>query len=186
LRSANALGQPSVRAIALYAKAMSLMERAPDDARELLEESLALIEAGASDVVYANVHGTLAVLAARRGNRAEALRCIRTAIAYGDAIGDRPPMVGPLHIAVHLVGPTAEPQIAATLAGAVVDGWYRDMSNMVSEPERVTRVSFPEVRAVLGGMRFDAQWDRGAAMSYEDLIALALAEVDAAIDRLVS
>jgi predicted ATPase/class 3 adenylate cyclase len=181
LEAAQELGQPSALAIAHYANGMVQAEVDPDAARRHCEASMALTTGGASDVVYANALGTLAQLFDRGGDSQGAMRTVRESIAYADSIGDRPPMVGTLHTAGRLLTRVAPPETVAVFAGGVFDGWFQAMSEIVPESDRLPVEALTRVEAELGADDYHSAWVRGAAMSYEELVAFALAGLDAAI-----
>jgi tetratricopeptide (TPR) repeat protein len=184
LDAAHTLGQPSALALALYANGMVLAEVDVESARHSCEQSIELTEQGASDVVYANAFGTLAIIATRAGNVREALQTVRRSIAYAHSIGDRPPMIGTLHTAGQLLAPFADPERFAVLAGGILDGWFKPMSNIIRERDRLPEAALVEVEAVLGTDRYRTTRARGAAMSYDELVSLVLAELDAALAAL--
>jgi hypothetical protein len=181
LDAAEALGQPSALALALYANGMVRDEIDPASARRYCEQSIDLTEKGASDVVYANSFGTLALMSARAGDVPEALRDVRRSIAYAHSIGDRPPMVGTLHTATRLLPPVDDPERFANLAGGILDGWFKPMGNIIPERDRLPASALAEVEAMLGSDRYRAARARGAAMRYDELVSLVLAALDAAI-----
>jgi predicted ATPase len=181
LEAARSLGQPSALALALYAQGMVLAEVDVESAVSYCEQSIELTEQGASDVVFANTFGTLALMSARVGDVGEALRAARMSLAYAHSIGDRPPMIGTLHTASQLLATIAEPERFAILAGGILDGWFKPMSNIIPERDRLPRSALADVEGTLGADRYRTARRRGAAMTYDELIALVLAELDAAL-----
>jgi len=184
LESARSLGQPSALALALYACGMVLAEVDIENARHYLEQSIDMTEQGASDVVYANAFGTLALISARAGDVSQALRAARTSIAYAHSTGDRPPMIGTLHTAGQLLTAIAEPERFATLAGGILDGWFKPMSSIIRDNDRLPMSALVDVEASLGTDRYQTARARGAALSYDELVALVLTELDAALTTL--
>ena len=151
LEAARGLGQPSALAIAHYANGMVQAEVDPDTARRHCEASIALTDGGASDVVYANALCVLAQLFERAGDIQNAMRTLRESIAYSDSIGDRPPMVGALHTAGKLLARVASPETVAIFAGGVFDGWFKAMSDIVPERDRIPVDARSLVKAGPGG-----------------------------------
>jgi predicted ATPase/class 3 adenylate cyclase len=180
---ASASGQPSALALALYATGMALLNVDAARAREACERSLALAETGAGDVVYGNTLAMLAILAEREGDQPEATSLVRRSIFHGDAIGDRPPIVGGLHTAGRTLAGVAAPEAIAVIAGGLYDGWYQGMTGTVPERDRLTGAPLAAAEAVLGEDRFRTAWERGAVMSYEELVAFTLAELDEALSQ---
>jgi predicted ATPase/class 3 adenylate cyclase len=183
LRAAHTLGQPSALALALYANGMVLAEIDGDIARRYCQQSIEVTEQGASDVVYANVFGTLALISARAGEVSEALRAVRRSIAYAHAIGDRPPMIGTLHTAGKLLAPVADPERFAILAGGILDGWFKPMSNIIPERDRLPATALADAEAILGTEGYRTARARGATMAYDELVALVVEELDDALVR---
>ena len=181
LEAAHVLGQPSALALALYANGMVLAEVDLESARHYCEQSIEMTEQGASDVVYANTFGTLALMSARSGDVREALRAVRRSIAYAHSIGDRPPMIGTLHTAGQLLSPIADPERFAILAGGILDGWFKPMSNIILERDRLPAAALVDVEAALGTDSYRNARARGAVMSYDELVELVLTELDAAL-----
>src|SRR5581483_10762868 len=68
------------------------------------EESVALTEAGASDVIYGDTQELLARLEFLAGDVPRALRTIKGALAYSTSVGNRPSVVGHLWYAGEIVG----------------------------------------------------------------------------------
>jgi tetratricopeptide (TPR) repeat protein len=184
LEAARALGQPSALALALYANGMVLAEIDAHEARSYCEQSIELTDRGASDVVYANAFGTLALMSTREGDISGALRGVRMAITYAHSIGDRPPMVGTLHTAGRLLAPVADAERFATLAGGVLDGWFEPMSTIIPDRDRLPASALAAVEAALGTDRYRAARARGAAMTYDELVALVVTELDTALAAL--
>jgi predicted ATPase len=184
LEAARSLGQPSALALALYACGMVLAEVDFENARQYLVQSIEMTEQGASDVVYANAFGTLALISTRAGAVPEALRAARTSIAHSHSTGDRPPMIGTLHTAGQLLAPIADPERFAILAGGILDGWFKPMSNIIRERDRLPAAALADVEESLGTDRYQTARARGTALGYDELVTLVLAELDAALTAL--
>jgi hypothetical protein len=106
---------------------------------------------------------------------------VRRAIAYAHSIGDRPPMIGTMYTAGRLLAPIAHPQRLATLAGGILDGWFKPMSDVIPERDRLPVAALVEVEAALGTDAYRTARARGAAMSYDELVDFVLTELDAAL-----
>src|SRR5207253_989015 len=68
LAEARDLANPTTLAIALFGFALAHWQDEPDQARDAIEESLALTEAGASDTIYADALELLARLERTSGD----------------------------------------------------------------------------------------------------------------------
>jgi hypothetical protein len=165
----------------LYANGWTLSLTDQLEARRACEESLRLTEHGASDIVAANCMAMLGVLSMRAGDVAGALRMARDSIAGSDAVGDRPPISGTLHTAARALVGVAEPEVIATLGGAIYAGWYTFMLPRTPVADRLSEVDLDAARKALSPRGFDEAWEAGAAMSYEELIPFVLSALDRAL-----
>ncbi len=174
LDRARAGGQPSSLAVALYARAMGLIDTDPEVAKRECEESLALTESGASDVVYANVHTLLARIAEKKHDPQVAIRFLIRAIEYADMVGDRPPMIDSMFTAARLLA-DADAETLVVLTGGIREGWFASMSQLVRPTEDIPAAGLERARAELGDDGYERAYARGAALSYDELIAFTLA-----------
>ncbi|MGH9920436.1 MAG: hypothetical protein ACRD6W_16400, partial [Nitrososphaerales archaeon] len=182
IEAARELGQPSALALALYAKGMTLLSVDPVAAQTALDQSIELTESGASDVVYANCLAALVTIFEHEGQIHDSVVTARRSIAYSDLIGDRPPVVGTLHAAGRLLSFLNDTEGVATLGGALYEGWFGPMTQIVVEDVRTTSDLIEASRSSLGEDRFDNAWRRGGSMSYEEIIAFVLQHLDSAIE----
>ncbi len=173
LERARNRGQPSSLAVALYAHAMAVLDRDPDTTKRECQESLALTESGASDVVYANAHGLLARAAERQNDQQSAIRFVIRAIEYADMVGDRPPMIDSMFTSARLLA-NSDVGTLAVLAGGIRDGWFAPMAQLVRPMEDIPVAALERARTELGEGVYTTAWARGAAMSYDELIAFTL------------
>lgn len=179
LEAARGFGQPSALALALYVCAMTRMDDEPDRALRDAEESVALHRAGASDVVYANATLVTSVLRERAGDIAGAAAAAREAVAHADAIGDRSGTYG-LSSALRLLFTGGDIEGAVVLAGAVIDGWFRELVLTTSDELTQRDAILRSAAQTLGPDRYAAARARGAAMAYEAVIRYVLEALDRA------
>jgi predicted ATPase len=181
LKAARRLGQPSALALALYASAMARMETDPKAALAAAEESIDLLRAaGASDVVYSGAVLVVSVLRERSGDSAGAARAAREAIAHSHEIGDRAWLQAPINSALRLLWTAGGAEAAAVLAGALIDGWFHELVLTLRADVSSRDEALRAAAATLGPGPYEAARSRGAAMSYEEVIAYVLAELDRA------
>jgi predicted ATPase/class 3 adenylate cyclase len=173
LERARSGGQPSSLALALYAHAMAVLDRDPETTKRECQESLMLTDAGASDVVYANVHGLLARAAEQQNDPESAIRFVIRNIEYADMVGDRPPMIDAMFTSARLLARSDLEKLVVVAAG-IRDGWWGPMSQIVRPNEDIPADALERARAEIGDARFSEAWARGAEMSYDELIAFTL------------
>jgi predicted ATPase/class 3 adenylate cyclase len=173
---ATAVGQPSALALAYYARGMSRAQTDPTAARRDYEASLALVEQGASDVVRANAEMALAALCADASDIAGVIAHAGAAIELYDATGDRPPAAGALLIIVRVLVHFGRLEAATVILGAVLDGCYAKMG--VLALATYENNDLEAITAVLPADQIAIVRARGAAMTFEEVFAFALAELD--------
>jgi tetratricopeptide (TPR) repeat protein len=166
-------GQPSSLALALYAHAMAVVDTDTELAKRQCAESLALTETGASDVVYANAYSLLARAAEKQGDPQTAVPFVIRAIEYADMVGDRPPMVDQMFTSARLLA-ASDAATFVTVSAGFRNGWFAPMASVVRPAEDIPADALDRARAELGEGGYTAAWARGAAMSYDELIAFTL------------
>ena len=121
-----------------------------------------------------------ALLLARRGDRATALAHLRRAIVVQEWMKQRPQLWGALAYGMEILTVLGAYEDAAVLAGAARSGALTNLRSMTTPPERQQRNASP-LREALGD-RFDAVAAKGAAMSFDELVAWTLARLDALLE----
>ena len=101
--AARALGNPTALAIATYIWATAHWMDDPAAARAALEESVALTESGASDVIYGDTQELLARLEFLAGDVSRAAN-LEGALDCSTSVGNRPSVVGHLWYAGEIAG----------------------------------------------------------------------------------
>ncbi|HXY92986.1 MAG TPA: adenylate/guanylate cyclase domain-containing protein [Acidimicrobiia bacterium] len=183
LMSARRSQSPSALALALYTRGWALMYSDPDGALASFAESVALVHAGATDMLLAHC---LARAAALRGERSdpEAVRSIAEAVAFAHDVGSRITLMGVLDYSVDVLVAFARAEAAAIVDGALVAGRIVAL-NPVEGPELERRErSRARGRDELGSAEYDEAFARGAAMEYDELLAYLRAEFDALLSEL--
>ncbi|HXY94962.1 MAG TPA: adenylate/guanylate cyclase domain-containing protein [Acidimicrobiia bacterium] len=185
LELSRRLGNPSHLAIALTAFGSAWRERDPERARRALEESLQWVRDGASDVNLALACQELARLRVRDRDLVGALFAIWGAVGHSHLTGDRPEIVGALLIAAAVLAAAGRDEESVTVSLGVTTGPLRELVVVETDPTYAEQVELlRDARAVLGDERYDVAAARGRAMSYEELVAYAMAELELAESEL--
>jgi len=129
------------------------------------------------------MYGSALVIAARlrsgTGDLAEALQRSREAIDYSHRVSDiSNASFAPGNAAITLAA-HARYIVAAEIMGAVEGGVTRALSGQWARAEGDRRQSARRAaEAALGETAFDAAWSRGAAMTLDEIAAVAIAALD--------
>jgi hypothetical protein len=161
-------------AAALHGRAWALQRGDPAELLAIAERFLDIYRA-------ANVHrglapGLIALAAgaqARLGNEPAALALLREAIVICRDDGTRPMAAAVLGFALSPLRRAGGPEVAAVLVGALDRGVLASVANFPGAPEGRVRV-LTQLRDDLGDQQTDELAARGAAMSYDELIAYAV------------
>jgi predicted ATPase len=168
---------PSTLARALWAVAWVTIRDDPALAAEALEEGIALIEEGASDILLGFALGLRAELRGNAGDSAGALRALREAVERSVAVGDHPAVMTVLARCLPLLA-RVNAEFAASVAGAVLEGPYAPMA-MIPVTDRPTiTADVSSLTALVGRERFEELRADGIEMSYDGLIAFLLSGMD--------
>ena len=148
----------------------------PQTALTLIEDSLALTRAGASDVTLGMALTWTGVIRAQNGDLAGALAALQEVIAQRHAEGNRLLLGMTLQIAAAVLARLGEAEPAAVLAGAFSAHFPPDIS-AVHEDERL---GIGEARSLarraLGEAAYAAALARGAAMDDDQIVEYAQGE----------
>ena len=173
------IGNPSQLAIALGALGAALVPDDPSAALVVLDESIALTEAGASDVVWTHVLANAAVARAALGQINESLALLGTSIRHSADCGDLPGLVSALGHGLGVITDLARPELLIEWAATIerAGSWIHDQLGAVVDhaDARASETIDPhrraEIRAEVGAMSFDEAVDH------------LLTELDQEIDR---
>jgi hypothetical protein len=175
---------PSARAIALSALGTT-PQVTPAEAAAAHEASIALTDAGATDVVYAHAHRGVARAAISLGDMQRAAGHLQAALSHAERVGDHPTIQNSLdEAAVVLLGS------GHTEAGFLILG-HTDANPaprfVPPEFEEHLEALAQQARAELSDDAFEEARRRGAAMDEREAIAFAMealrAITDAPTDR---
>jgi hypothetical protein len=186
LAGSRRIGAPTLLAGALYLHASALRDDRPDEALAAADESVRLTEAGAGDVGYSPALALVAALRDRAGDQAGAAGALRTAVVYEAGTGNRKNMMAMVVTAAALVlaGRPDTFDAAATLAGAIagpVLGVFPVFWFTPSQQDRYQQ-DLTQVAATLGADRYTDAHQRGEAMTYDQIIAYILDQLERLAD----
>jgi hypothetical protein len=173
VRAAHESRHPTSIANALFASGLATWRSDPDRARPELDEAIALVRAGTSTVVFPLMLAVRALVATQHGDAESARADVLEAIAAARDKGDVPALVTVLEYGIEVWIRFGEPELAATVGGATT-GPLRAFSSLPLDDVSHRDEALAEARAALGDATYDAAAARGAAMSVDELVALAL------------
>jgi predicted ATPase/class 3 adenylate cyclase len=180
LAMSRATDCPSAIAIATHMLAWSTEAVDPRRALHQQEESVALTNMGASDVMMTNALVRIARLRAELGVGG-ATSALRAAITHSYEDGDPPGTTGALDQATIVLSALDHHEAAATIAGAVLGPLA--VLRLTPAPDIAKRdIALEQARTTMGASRFSDAYERGEDFSYEEAVSLALAELDRMID----
>jgi predicted ATPase/class 3 adenylate cyclase len=179
LRIARQLGNPSAIAVELSVLATAVANEEPDRALHLWEESASLTRAGAADTLFGQTLGLIALSRARM-DPIGALETLREAVSYCHHGGLPGEMARTLDRGFRVLTRVGHPEAAALLVG-VLTGPLATPSLIPAYEARDGLAAMDELRARLGPEEYERAVQRGASMSYEDMVGFTLAELDRAL-----
>jgi hypothetical protein len=178
LQIARRLGNPSRLALALYAFGLTFWQSDPADAQAALEEHIHIVRATGYTNVLARVLALHAQLLAHAGNLPEAVEALRDGLASAQMNGDLPAMAVCDARGAFVLAAIGEPEPAAVLWGAVTEGVLARLGALPPNEASDHGQLVAAVQSELGDHRYAAATSRGAAMTYEQITAFALAAVE--------
>ena len=179
LRFARECGSPSAIVASLAQVGYSQWRDHPGPALEALLESIALSQRGTMNVMIAPAQSLAATIEVRNGAVGSALAHLRAALTHSVDEGDDTTLFSCYDRAIRVFAFLGDHERAAELAGAVTLGPFASLTTIAVGPEADERnAALDEVRHELGDAPFDAAAARGAGLSYDELLARVLAEID--------
>ena len=184
LAVARRVGAPSLLAGALWLHAFAVCDDHPDEALAAAGESVRLTEAGAGDSGYSAALSLGAIIRAGAGDHAGAARDLRTAIVHEAGTGNRVGMAAAVNRTALVLACRPDTfEAAATLAGAVAGPVLGVFPAYLTQPQEDRyRQRLAEGVATLGAERYADAQQRGAAMTYDEIIAYTLDQLDLLAD----
>jgi hypothetical protein len=179
MRLARRARNPTLLVIAGYADGMAHARHDIERALGSLDESLTAVAAGASDIVYAECLEQVSQLRLRVGDLAGSLDAVIEGGRFAAEIGNRHSFVTNLWYALELLA-----ELGADEFGAVADGATGAGANAIPARLPITgehaeghNDAVAALRERLGDEAYDALHRRGLAMTYEELVEYATAEL---------
>ena len=163
-------------AIALGAVGAALFSSDPRAALAALEESLALTDAGASDVIRNSALIQLATVKAGLGDARGTLECLREGFEHSVAWGDRATF-GALAFGVAPLVEIGQPELAVVFAAAATFS-----AQFGGESMAILQRALTQARQELGAGAADELSARVEAMSWDDMVHYVRAELERAIE----
>jgi predicted ATPase/class 3 adenylate cyclase len=182
LRLARESRNPKALAWALYTLGLVSALTDVSAALDALDESVALTNSGAGDIVSAMALALAAQLRSERGEP-DSLPQLRDAIRWGHNASSREQLATLFDYSIMVLAGLDCPGPSAVLAG-FVDHGPGGVRSVVARSEHDPRSEAIErARAALGDQRFEAAIHRGAAMSYEEIGEYTLQVLDDLINE---
>jgi hypothetical protein len=168
VRLSRPIGNPTQLAIALAGLGATLVRDDPPAALAALEESIAITDAGGSDVMLSHALGNASIAMAAVGRTDESLALIRRSVAHSVFCGDIPSTIYALSSGLTVVTGFARPDLlvawSATMrlpggwVGYLVQEALDRADGRASETLDPARVA--EIRAEIAALTFDEAVDR--------------------------
>jgi len=176
LAIARRIGAPTLLANALSNQCHSLIDDSPTAALAAAEEAMRLIETGAGEVSYSPTAHIAAAIRVTTGDPEGAARAIRAAIAHEARLGNRALLTANLRVTTAVLGTSRIGlDTAAVLLGAITGPVLGRYPMMFSPRLRaIYEDALTDVETALGPDAYAAAQQRGAAMSYDQIVSFTL------------
>jgi hypothetical protein len=176
---ARRVGNPTVIALALYAFGMAYWQSDPTAAQAALEEHVEIARATGYTYALARSLALVAQLRTRNGGLPAALEALREGLHSAHINGDRPAMAVCLARGAVVLVALGELEAASVFLAAVTDGVLSRLGAIPPNEAAYFNELVITMRSRLGQERHIAATARGAALTYEQVNAFALAAVEA-------
>ena len=173
---ARRVRNPALSAYAFAAAAAAIWSSDPQTALTLIEDSLALTRAGASDPILGFALMWAGVIRARNGDLPGALAVLQEAIVQQHASGSRLFLGMTLRIAAVMLARLGQAGPAAVLAGAFSAHFPASVSALHQDERMQIDEAQSSARQALGEAAYSAALGRGAAMDEAEVVGYALGE----------
>jgi predicted ATPase len=178
LEMSRRIGNPTTLAVGLYSFALASWQYDPAAAQAALEEHVQIIRAMRRYFMLAWSLALLAQLRAHGGDLRASVEALREGLEIAHINGDRPGTAVCLARGAVVMVALGEHETAAVFLGAVTN-------DVLARPSGVSPNEIPDydefvtsLRSQLGDDQYAAATGRGAAMSYQQASAFALAAVE--------
>jgi hypothetical protein len=169
-------GNPTALANALFAMGLT-HEADPDTASAFYDQSIALIESGATDTVLSHAHRGASRVARLRGDMASSIEHLIAAIEHADRVGDHPSLGNALDETVFVLCDTEDVEGSTILFARTEAGVLNGL--LLPDDARRVAANAERARVQLGEDVYAAAHHRGATMSERELVAFALDRLEA-------
>ena len=178
VRLSRRIANPSQLAIALTALGSSLLDSDSSAALAALDESIAITDSGASDVLLATSLAKAAIARAALGQSTESLDLLGRSIRHSVFCGDVPSIVLTLAHGLTVITDFARPELLIRWAATIEQSDYR-----ISDPQRVMldRAESRAAETVDPGRRAEIRATI-ATLSFDEAVDRILRELDAEIE----
>jgi predicted ATPase/class 3 adenylate cyclase len=178
VESSRSIGNPSLLAQGLYASVLASWQSDPGAARTALEEHLEIIRHTGTGYMLPRSLALLAQLRAGAGDLPGALQALEEGVDRAHRNSDRPSTAACLARGAAVMAALGDHHTAAVILGALTNE-VRARRSGVSANEIPDYNQFvTTLRSQLGHDRYNDATARGAAMSYEQASAFALAAIE--------
>ena len=138
----------------------------------------------ANDNLATSALGMVAQLRARNGDRSGALDALRVAVVKGNELGDRPQFVAIIGWGVFVFARFGALEPAAVLAGALVDGPLAEISRFPGVAQSHDDRALARLEEALGADAYREAAARGAEMTFDEVVAYMVSEIDGCLAKL--
>jgi len=173
---ARRVRNPALSATAFFAAATAISPGDPQTALMLIEDSLALTRAGASDTILGFALMLAGTIRARTGDLPGALAALQEALAQHHADGSRLGLGGTLQLTAVVLARLGEAEPSAVLSGAVSAHFPTTISSLHKDERMEIGEAQSLARHALGEAAYSASLKRGAAMDDDEVVGYALGE----------
>ena len=173
VEAARRVQNPGLSALAFYAAAAAIWPGDPQTALTLIEDSLALTRAGASDIILDAALIMAGVIRARTGDLPGALAALQEAMARQHADGNRLLLGITLEVAAVVLARLGEAEPSAVLAGAFSAHFTPDISPVPEDERLEIGEARSLARRALGEAAYTAALAQGAAMDEDEVVGYA-------------
>jgi hypothetical protein len=178
LEISRRIGNPTLLALAMYALGLASWQFDPTAAQAALEEHVQIARATRHEVLLPRVLALLAQLRAHCSDLPAALHTLQEALQRAHMNGDRPAMAACLARGTVVVAAVGDLENAAIFWGAVTGGALARLGALPSNELPTHNEFISSLRSQLGDDHYTAATARGAAMTYEQASAFALAVIE--------
>jgi len=176
VEAARRVQNPGLSALAFYAAAAAIWPGDPQTALMLIEDSLALTRAGASDIILDAALVMAGVIRDRTGDLPGALAALQEGMARQHADGNRLLLGMTLEVAAVVLARLGEAEPAAVLAGAFSAHFTPDISAVPKDERMEIGEARSLARHALGEAAYKAALAQGAAMDDDEVVGYAQGE----------